>query len=403
MVPKLFIEDLPIKNKKILMRVDFNVPLDGDGYVTDATRLEASLPSMNYVLSQGGALILMSHLGRPQNAPTPALSLSHILAPLQTILNRKVTLAPDCVGPAVEKLAQSLQPGQVLLLENLRFHRAETHPEESPEFAEALARLGDLYVNDAFGTAHREHSSTYTITTYFAGKAAAGYLLEKEARFLGQVLESPKHPFIALLGGAKISTKMGVLHSLLKKVDTLLIGGGMAYTFLKAKGLQIGNSIYEEDFIELAKEILARYGTKVVLPTDFVCAKACSEDATTKIFNIQNGIAADFQGLDIGPATRENFKKILQTAKTVLWNGPLGVYELKPFAQGTEEIGRFCGQLKATTLAGGGDLLAALNQVGVAKSFSHLSTGGGATLEFIEYGTLPGIEALSDKPLVKKG
>lgn len=396
---KLGLEDLPVGGKKVLMRVDFNVPLDADGNIADSTRIVAALPSINFVLNQGGSLILMSHLGRPRNEPNPELSLAPIAHFLQQLLNRPVVMAPDCIGEKVEELASQLKPGDILLLENLRFHRAETHPEEDPSFAKALAKLGDFYVDDAFGAAHREHSSTYTITDYFPGKAAAGLLLEKEISILGGLLTNPQRPFYALLGGAKISTKMGVVKSLLASADRLIIGGGMAFTFLKAKGIAVGNSLVEEEFIPLAEELMKENEGKIVLPIDCLAAEECSEDAPALVADFsERGIPEGYQGLDIGPKTIEHFSELLGEAKTVLWNGPLGVYEFDRFAKGTITIATRLGNLKGVvTVVGGGDLIAALNQADVSESMTHISTGGGATLEYLEYGTLPAIEALSEK------
>lgn len=395
---KLFIEDLPIAGKRVLMRVDFNVPLDGEGYVSDSTRIIAALPSIRYVLDHGGSLILMSHLGRPHNEPSPDLSLIHVAKILESLLEKKIEMAPNCIGEEVRERVAKLKQGEILLLENLRFHRAETHPEEDPNFAKELASFGDLYVNDAFGTAHRKHSSTYTITQHFQGRAAAGYLLQKEIHFLGEILSKPNKPFHAILGGAKISTKMGVIKTLLKKADRLLIGGGMAYTFLKAKGIEIGDSLIENDLLDLARELIEIGGEKIVLPLDVVCACEPSEEAPTLLVDLsQSGIPAGYQGLDIGPKTIEDFCKILDEAKTLLWNGPLGMYELDPFTKGTIALATHIGKGDAVSIVGGGDLAAALNQAGVSDSITHISTGGGATLEYVERGTLPCIEVLSDK------
>lgn len=401
---KLFIEDLPIKGKKVVMRVDFNVPLDSEGKITDPTKIEASLPSIQYVLRQGGALILLSHLGRPKNAPNPDLSLQPVAKMLTAILERPVLMAPDCIGHTVHQMVENLKSGEVLLLENLRFHRAEEYPEEDPEFAKELASYGDFYINDAFGTAHRKHSSTYTIAYHFPGKAAAGYLLEKEIKFLGEAILNPKRPFFALIGGAKIATKIGVIKSLLEKIDSLLIGGGMAYTFLKAKGLSVGSSPCEEDLVPIAKEILSIAEKKkipLLLPVDFLIAQECSEDAEVKIVDASQGIPNGYQGFDIGPKTIELFKNALKHAKTILWNGPVGVFEVEPFAKGTDSLAKIIANGQAISIVGGGDSIAAVNQAEVGHRITHLSTGGGATLEFIEFGTLPGIEALSDKNLLK--
>jgi phosphoglycerate kinase len=400
---KLFIEDLNVNGKKVLMRVDFNVPLDSDLNVVDPTRIEASLPSIRYVLDHGGALILMSHLGRPRNQPRADLSLAPIAKVLSAILNQHVELTPNCIGSAVRAKVDALKIGEVLMLENLRFHRAEEHPEEDSSFAKELASYGECYVNDAFGTAHRKHSSTYTIARYFPGKAAAGYLLEKEIKFLGEALSSPQRPFFALIGGAKVATKIGVIKSLLKKVDRLLIAGGMAYTFLKAKNVEIGDSLLEEAFLSTASDLLKEYGEKILLPLDCLAAKALSEDAPTKVISFAQGIPKGYQGLDIGPATFQYFTSILADTKTILWNGPFGVYELDRFAQGTLNLARFIAALSASTIVGGGDLIAAVREAGVADKMTHISTGGGATLEYIEFGTLPGIEALSEKETTPSG
>lgn len=394
---KLSLKDLDVKGKKVLMRVDFNVPLD-KGSITDDTRIKASLPSINYVLDHGGSVILMSHLGRPKGKKNPEFSLAPCAKRLSELLHRNVIMAPDCIGPETEKLAQNLKSGEVLLLENLRFHEAEEHPEKDSSFAKKLAKLGDLYVNDAFGTAHRAHSSTVEITKYFPGKSAMGFLLEKEIRYLGQALLNPKRPFYAIIGGAKISTKIGVLKSLTQIVDALFIGGGMAYTFLKAQNIPIGDSIHEDEFLPQALEILKichEKGIKFFLPEDYVVANQYSSDAKTQIVPKEQGIPPGYQGMDIGPKTIALFTKEIPNAKTILWNGPLGVFEFDQFAKGTESIAKALASSSATTIVGGGDSIAALNKLGLADKMSHLSTGGGASLEFIEFGTLPGIEALS--------
>lgn len=394
---KLFIEDLNVNGKKVLMRVDFNVPLDGDLNVEDSTRIEAALPSIRYVLDHGGTLILMSHLGRPRGEPNPDLSLAPIAKVLSSLLEKPVAMAPNCIGESVQEKVSSLKQGEILLLENLRFHRAEEHPDEDPNFARELASYGDLYVNDAFGAAHRKHSSTYMIAHYFQGKAAAGFLMQAEIQFLSSCLNNPKRPFYAILGGAKISSKIGVIKSLLKKVDRLFLGGGMAYTFLKAKNIEVADSLVEEDVIPLAQEILNEFPDKVLLPVDCVAAVACSEDASTKNILLSQGIPKGYQGLDIGPETIQYFESVLFNTKTVLWNGPLGVYELDNFAKGTQEIARFLAKSDAIKIVGGGDLVAALKTIDVLDRMTHVSTGGGATLEYLEFGTLPGIEALSEK------
>lgn len=400
MAQKLSITDLNVRNKKVLMRVDFNVPLDNSQNITDDTRIQASLPSIRHILNNGGSVILMSHLGRPNGEIVPELSLKPCAARLSILLDHPIIMAPDCVGPDAQRLANHLKPGQVLLLENLRFHKGEEKPEKDPSFAQNLASLGELYINDAFGTAHRAHSSTATIAKYFSGKAAAGLLLQKEIEFIGNTLDNPKRPFQAIIGGAKISSKLGVIKSLLKKVDTLLIGGGMSFTFFKALGYTIGNSIHEDEMLAEAKSILDSVkgqDYRFVLPIDIVIANAIKDDAETRIIDPKKGIPEGFEGVDIGPETVKLFSSHLQKAGTVIWNGPLGVFEIPKFAAGTRAIATTIANIRATTIVGGGDSIAALQQMGMADKVSHLSTGGGATLEYIEYGQLPGIEALSDK------
>ncbi|NGX58548.1 MAG: Bifunctional PGK/TIM [Chlamydiae bacterium] len=385
----LTIQDLDLKNKKVLMRVDFNVPLDSKGNITDDTRIQAAIPSIQYVLDHGGSVILMSHLGRPKKL-TPELSLKPCAERLSQLLSRPVSLVDlgDC----------NPQPGEVFLLENLRFIEAEKKPEKDPQFAKQLAQLADVYVNDAFGTAHRKHSSTYEVAKYFPGKAAAGFLMQKEIEYLAR---DPEHPFYAIIGGAKISTKIGVLMSLLDKVDALFICGAMAHTFLKAQGHEVGDSLYEEDVLQLAKEIIKKCSDKDVflgLPLDEVVVEDVVEGAPSRLIEFRNeGIPKGFKGVDIGPKTLELYQKKLADAKTVLWNGPAGVFEITDFMKGTEGIARVLADLPATTIVGGGDSVAALKILGLSDKMSHISTGGGASLELIEKGTLPGIEALSAK------
>lgn len=402
MVTKLSLQDLPVKGKRVLMRVDFNVPLDNNANITDDTRIAASLPSIRYVLDQGGSLILMSHLGRPKGQRQKEFSLAPCAKRLSELLQRPVILAPDCVGPEVEKLVKNLKPGEVLLLENLRFHAAEEEPERDPSFAEKLARLGDVYVNDAFGTAHRAHSSTATITRSFSGRAAAGLLLLKEMQFLGDHLDQPQRPFYAIVGGKKISTKLGVLKSLLKKADALFLGGAMAFTFLKAKGIGIGSSLCEDDLIPKAKEVLAeaeKLHVKVWLPMDAVVVPRLDELATAnRIVSLEEGVPAGLMGVDIGPQTIALYAQELKKAHTILWNGPMGVFELPQFARGTEAVAQVVADLPAVTIVGGGDSVAAVQGLNLGSKMSHLSTGGGATLEYIEFGSLPGIDALSNAP-----
>ncbi|MCE5317987.1 MAG: phosphoglycerate kinase [Parachlamydia sp.] len=396
---KLSLRDLDLMGKRVLMRVDFNVPLDAGGEIADDTRIIAALPSIHYILDHGASLILMSHLGRPKGKPAKEFSLQPCAHYLSELLERPVMMAPDCVGPEVEKLARELKPGDILMLENLRFHRAEEHPEEDPAFVSQLASLGDVYVNDAFGTAHREHASTASVARLFPGKAAAGFLMEKEIEFLGKALMEPKRPFYAIIGGAKVSTKLGVLKALIKKVDGLLIGGGMAYTFLKAQGIDVGNSLLEEASLREAQEVMdscASSHVKLLLPVDHVVAKKL-DDPTSQVIETSQGIPMGFQGVDIGPKTVALFVQQLADAATIFWNGPLGVCENPQFAKGTEAIAKAVASLPAISVVGGGDSVAALSSMGVTDQISHVSTGGGASLEFLEFGILPGIDALSDK------
>ncbi len=398
---KLSVKDLDVAGKRALIRVDFNVPLDKAGNITDDTRIRASLPTIQWVLEQGGSVVLMSHLGRPKGERKPEFSLRPCAIRLQELLGTPVAFAPDCIGESTLKKAKDLKPKEILLLENLRFYKAEEKPETDPSFAKQLSELGDIYINDAFGTAHRAHSSTATIAKYFPKKAAAGFLLQKEIDFLGKaLLENPKRPFFALIGGSKISSKMGVLKALSSKVDALFIGGGMAYTFFKAQGQSIGNSLHEDDLLEEAKAFLAHckaHNIELYLPQDIVLADAFNENAHTKIVSAQEGIPDGWQGMDIGPATLKAWAAPLAKAKTVFWNGPVGVFEMPPFAKGTNALATLLASLHATTVIGGGDSVAAINKLGMENRFSHLSTGGGASLELIEFGHLPGIDALTNK------
>lgn len=391
------LKDLPVEGKKVLVRVDFNVPLNDKGKITDDTRIRAALPTIRYLLDQGAAVILMSHLGRPKGKKEPSLSLKPCKEQLEILLNMKVQMANDCVGKKVEKTAAGLKPGEILLLENLRFHAAEEKPEKDPSFAENLAKLGDIYVNDAFGTAHRAHSSTAIIAQYFRGLAAPGLLMQKEIDFLGKHFQNPRHPFYAIIGGAKVSSKLGVLQSLLSKVEGIFIGGGMAYTFFKSLGIAIGNSLCEDELLPHAKEFLEQAKMKnvpIFLPKDIVIADDFSNEAEKKIIYSEKGIPDGWQGMDIGPLTRTEWANTLKNAHMVFWNGPLGVFEFPQFAEGTHAIASTLAHLNALTIAGGGDSVAAINELGIAEKFSHISTGGGATLEFIEKGRLPGIDAL---------
>lgn len=394
---KLSLRNLPLEGKKVLVRVDFNVPFDKDGAISDDSRIQAALPTLKYILQRGGKPIVMSHLGRPKGKKNPEFSLAPCAERLQTLLNVPVRLAPDVVGPEIEQLAQRLPANEVLMLENLRFYPAEEDPKQDPNFAAQLAKLGELYVNDAFGAAHRAHASIVDLAKAFPEKAAAGFLLEKEISFLGEALLHPKKPLFALIGGAKISTKVGVLKALLNKVDALLIGGGMAYTFFRAKGWSIGKSIVEEDLIPVAQEILAeaeRRKIPLLLPVDTVITNKLP-DGEVRVVDSSQGIPDGFEGVDIGPKTIELFSKKLREAATILWNGPLGVFEVPAFAKGTYAIADLMAHLEAVTIVGGGDSVAALQESGLTDQISHVSTGGGASLEYIEQGNLPGIEALS--------
>jgi phosphoglycerate kinase len=396
---KKTINDVDLKNKKVLMRCDFNVPLDDNQQITDDRRITASLPSIKKALNDEAALILCSHLGRPKGQRKPEMSLKPVATKLSALLDVEVKLSDDCIGEQASALKQNLQPGEVLLLENLRFHKGET--DNDPEFAKELAEGCDLYVNDAFGTAHRAHASTEGVTHYI-DQCVAGYLIEKEIEYLDGAVNNPKRPLIAVLGGAKISGKIDVIKNLFDKVDALIIGGGMVYTFYKAKGWEIGTSLLEEDKIELAKELLEEAEKKKValfLPVDNVIADAFENDAQTSTV-AAGQIPENWMGLDIGPETIEKFSMELAKAKTIVWNGPMGVFEMENFAVGTQKIAEALAQATesgATTIVGGGDSAAAISKFGLESKISHISTGGGASLEFLEGKKLPGIEALSDK------
>ncbi len=391
------LQDLSLSGKRVLLRVDYNVPLNEDGSILDDTRIRESIPSIQYILDHGGSVILISHLGRPKEGFDPNLSLRCCVQPLSTLLNRPIEMAEDCIGENVEKKAKDLKPGQVLLLENLRFHAAEENPSLDPSFAEKLSKLADLYVDDAFATAHRKHSSTVTIASFFPHRTAAGFLIQKEIEFLQPLISHPKKPFYAIIGGAKISTKIGVLKALLSKIDGIFIGGAMAFTFFKAQGIAIGDSLCEKEHIPTAREFLKlckEQNCALFLPQDLRIADAFKNEANQRLISIEEGIPDKWQGMDIGPQTIETWKKHLSPAQTIFWNGPLGVFEFPAFAKGTEAIATFLSTLSATTIIGGGDSVAAIQKLGLGKQFSHLSTGGGASLEYLEFGHLPGIDVL---------
>ncbi|MGM9891429.1 phosphoglycerate kinase [Limosilactobacillus sp.] len=399
---KLTVEDLPLEGKKVLMRVDFNVPIK-DGVVGDDNRIVAALPTIKYVIDHGGRAILFSHLGRvKKEEDKPGLSMRPVAERLSNLLNKPVTFVPVTEGKQLEDAIDNMNNGDVLLVQNTRYEDVkdgEYVKRESgndPELGKYWASLGDVFVNDAFGTAHRKHASNVGIATNMPGKAAAGYLMEKEIKFLGDAVDNPERPFVAILGGAKVSDKIGVIDHLLDKADKIIIGGGMAYTFYAAKGIKIGNSLVEKDKIDVAKDILDKAGDKLVLPIDNVVADKFNNDADTKV--VEGDIDDGWMALDIGPKTIKLYEDVLKDAKTVVWNGPMGVFEMPNFAKGTLEIGKFLGTLDdATTIVGGGDSTAAVKQLGVADKLTHISTGGGASLTYLEGKELPGIAAISEK------
>ena len=388
---KKTVRDIDLRAKRVLMRVDFNVPM-ADGKVTDDKRIRASLPTIRYVLEQGASLILMSHLGRPKGGPDPEFSLKAAGEALAALLGRPVAMAPDCVGPGIEKLAQGLKPGDVLMLENVRFHKEEEKNDAA--FAQRLAVLGQVYVNDAFGSAHRAHASTEGVARHLP--AVSGFLMEQELEYLGRATANPERPYVAILGGAKISDKIAVIENLLARCDTLLIGGGMANTFLAAKGYGMADSLVEADAVATAKGILAGAGDRLRLPVDVVVADRFDAEATSKVVDADQ-VPAGWRVLDIGPKTIAAFGDVIKGAKLIVWNGPMGVFEFPRFAEGTFAIARLLAESGATTVIGGGDSASAVKKAGVAKQMTHVSTGGGASLEFLEGKELPGVAALADR------
>jgi phosphoglycerate kinase len=388
---KKTVKDIDLKGKRVLMRVDFNVPM-ADGKVTDDKRIRASLPTIKYVLDQEASLILMSHLGRPKGGPAPEFSLKAASETLAALLGTPVKMAPDCIGPEVTRMATALKPGEVLMLENTRFHAGEE--KNDLDLAKALAGLGEIYVNDAFGSAHRAHSSTEGVARFLP--AVSGFLMEQELEYLGRATSDPEHPYIAILGGAKISDKIAVVENLLAKCDKLIIGGGMANTFLAAKGYAMQDSLVEAASVDTARAIMAKAGDRLVLPVDAVIADKFEPEANSRVVGV-DAIPAGWRIMDIGPRSIDLFKAALEGAKLIVWNGPVGVFEMPRFAEGTYAIARLLAESGATTVIGGGDSASAVKKAGVAKQMTHVSTGGGASLEYLEGKQLPGVAALLDK------
>lgn len=391
---KKSLKDIVVMGKKVFVRVDYNVPMK-DGVITNDNRIRATLPTLEYLLAQNAALVLASHLGRPKGAPVPEFTLAPVAKRLSELLGKEVLFAPDCVGEEAAAMAKALKPGQILLLENLRYHKEEE--KNDPEFSRQLASLAEVAVNDAFGVSHRAHASVEGITKYIP--TVAGFLLEKEILFLGQAVNNPVRPFVAIIGGAKVSDKIGVIENLLTKVDRLIIGGGMANTFLAAKGFATGKSLVEEDKLDLARELMAKAktaGKELLLPVDVTIADRFAADAANKVV-AADAIEGDWMALDIGPVTSKAYAEALKDAKTVVWNGPMGVFEMDVFAKGTEAVAKAVAASGAKSIVGGGDSIAALEKLGLAREITHISTGGGASLEFLEGKVLPGVAALADK------
>lgn len=398
MFNKLTVEDIDVKGKRVLVRCDFNVPLDAEGNITDENRIVGALPTIQYLINQGAKVILCSHMGKPKGQPVPSLSLAPVAKRLSEKLGKDVIFAADdnVVGENAKKAVANMADGDVVLLENTRYRAEETKNIDS--FSEELASLADVFVNDAFGTAHRAHCSNVGVTKYIK-TATAGYLIKKEIDFLGNAVNNPVRPLVAILGGSKVSSKISVINNLLEKVDTLIIGGGMAYTFMAAKNEEVGDSLLETDYIDYAKEMMQKAqekGVKLLIPVDTVVAKEFNNDAESKVVS-EGGIEKGWQGLDIGPATIKLFSDAVKDAKTVVWNGPMGVFEMPNFAKGTNAIAQVLADIDATTIIGGGDSVAAVNQAGLGDKMSHISTGGGASMEFLEGKDLPGIAAITDK------
>jgi len=392
---KKTIEKVDLKNKRVFIRADFNVPLDENGNITDDGRIRSTLPTINYALDNGAKVILASHLGRPKGKPSPKYSLAPVALRLNRLLNKEVKFAKDCIGPDVEHMVQGMRPGDVLLLENLRFHAEEEKNDEG--FSKALAAFTDVYVNDAFGTAHRAHASTYGITK-FVKESVAGFLMKKEIEYLQKTVANPVRPFVAILGGAKVSGKIGVIENLQNKVDKIIVGGAMAFTFIKAQGMEVGNSLVEPDMLDMAERLRKSAhdkGVKFYLPVDFVVAENANDGAETKIVTSQE-IPKGWVGLDIGPATTRLFSEAIQDAKTIIWNGPMGLFEKDAYSRGTFAIARSVADAYATTIVGGGDTDVAVHKAGVSDSITFISTGGGASLELLEGKELPGLAALTD-------
>ena len=388
---KKTVRDIQFKHRRLLVRVDFNVPLK-DGKVVDDTRIRAALPTIQYLVQNGGEVVLCSHLGRPKGGPDPKFSLKPAADRLSELLGQPVPLVADCVGPVAEHAAAAMLPGQVILLENVRFHPEEEKNDKA--FAQRLSVLADLYVNDAFGSAHRAHASTEGVAHLLPG--VAGFLMEKEIEFLGKAVDDPPHPYVAILGGAKISDKIGVINNLLGKADRILIGGGMANTFLKAQGVDVADSLVEDSSVETARELLGRAGDKLVLPVDVALGDKFDAGAQRQVVDVGQGVPAGWRILDIGPKTVEAFRQALQGAALIVWNGPMGVFEFPAFAEGTRAVAQMLAESDATTVIGGGESVAAVEQAGLAEKMTHISTGGGASLEMLEGQVLPGVAALQD-------